>query len=273
MSISSSGSLSRVAVYERNIGASLDRVWENVLDWEHLPWLHDGAFRSIDLREGDRDGWHADVVLADGSEAEIKLSIERLALRYTTATLAGAGAGSQIVTTLAPSGERSTQIKVEFLLPDVPPEDSETYGRFYLELYERLWDEDESMMQERQAQLDARKEVGDESAHAARNRVPMALGKVDELRAKLPVLVTWAGAEYRIVAMDGELVAHATTCPHLLGPLGECEIQDGAVTCPWHGYRFDVRDGRSSDGRKLRLKPAPRVCVDDSGSVYLEAVR
>ena len=29
--------------------ASLPRVWENVHDWEHLPWLHRSTFCSIDL--------------------------------------------------------------------------------------------------------------------------------------------------------------------------------------------------------------------------------
>jgi nitrite reductase/ring-hydroxylating ferredoxin subunit len=59
-------------------------------------------------------------------------------------------------------------------------------------------------------------------------------------------------------------------CTHLLGPLGEAPVEDGCVTCPWHGYRFDVRTGRSADGRRLRLSPAPRVEVDaESGRVRL----
>ena len=28
------------AVYKREVAASLERVWENVYDWEHLPFLH-----------------------------------------------------------------------------------------------------------------------------------------------------------------------------------------------------------------------------------------
>jgi len=41
--------LDRVATLRRTIGASLERVWENVFDWEHLPWLHRQDFASIDL--------------------------------------------------------------------------------------------------------------------------------------------------------------------------------------------------------------------------------
>jgi hypothetical protein len=36
---SSSHAAHPVATYERTVRASLDRVRENVLDWEHLPWL------------------------------------------------------------------------------------------------------------------------------------------------------------------------------------------------------------------------------------------
>jgi nitrite reductase/ring-hydroxylating ferredoxin subunit len=68
------------------------------------------------------------------------------------------------------------------------------------------------------------------------------------------------------------LIAHSAICPHLLGPLTE-EVDavtapdaDGPpacqVRCPWHGYRFDIRSGRSVDGRSLRLPPAPRLEID-----------
>ena len=47
--------LTSVAVYERTIRASLERVWENVLDWEHLPWLHRRTFGHIRLLETYRE--------------------------------------------------------------------------------------------------------------------------------------------------------------------------------------------------------------------------
>ena len=44
--------LRTVARYDRIVGASLERAWENVRDWEHLPWLHNRSFRSIELVAG-----------------------------------------------------------------------------------------------------------------------------------------------------------------------------------------------------------------------------
>lgn len=33
-------------------------------------------------------------------------------------------------------------------------------------------------------------------------------------------------------------------CPHQGGPLGKGALADCVVTCPWHGWQFDVRNGR-----------------------------
>ncbi|MBM4269305.1 MAG: Rieske (2Fe-2S) protein [Deltaproteobacteria bacterium] len=57
----------------------------------------------------------------------------------------------------------------------------------------------------------------------------------------------------REVCVDGERLRHATVCPHLGGPLESAPVEEGCITCPWHGYRFDVRTGCSVDGRGLRL--------------------
>ena len=68
------------------------------------------------------------------------------------------------------------------------------------------------------------------------------------------------------------LLAHAAACPHWLGPLDESEPKDGRIRCPWHGYVFDLRSGRSADGHGLRLAPAPRLEVDPAGEVRLVPV-
>ena len=47
----------------------------------------------------------------------------------------------------------------------------------------------------------------------------------------------------------------------------ECGIEaDGSVVCPWHGYRFDVSTGASSDGRGLKLRPAPKIELDEAAN-------
>lgn len=33
-------------------------------------------------------------------------------------------------------------------------------------------------------------------------------------------------------------------CPHAGGPLGQGHVQGQTVTCPWHGWQFDVSTGQ-----------------------------
>jgi nitrite reductase/ring-hydroxylating ferredoxin subunit len=42
---------------------------------------------------------------------------------------------------------------------------------------------------------------------------------------------------------NGAIAAFENVCPHMKAPLGEGKIRDGIVTCPWHGFRFDIRTG------------------------------
>jgi nitrite reductase/ring-hydroxylating ferredoxin subunit/uncharacterized membrane protein len=45
-------------------------------------------------------------------------------------------------------------------------------------------------------------------------------------------------------------------CSHLGGPLHEGELSDDCVTCPWHGSRFSMVDGRVIDGPASFPQPA-----------------
>ena len=251
--------LTRVAVYRRTVRASLRRVWENVFDWEHLPWLHAGSFQSIELLDQGAWGWRARVGTGGESALEIELRADQPKRRYVVHTRDGATRGAEIWTRLEPRAEHETDVEVEFLLPGVTAERREGLGQAYTAAYTRLWDEDEAMMRLRQERLDAK--PGAEPS-AETDLAPVSLGTLDDVRARLPLAVEFGGAPFRVVEVDGELVAHSTICAHLLGPLDESPVEDGCVRCPWHGYRYDVRTGENADGRPLRLARAPGVEVD-----------
>ena len=52
-------------------------------------------------------------------------------------------------------------------------------------------------------------------------------------------------------------------CEHHDGLVGEADPDErGWLVCPWHGYAFDLRSGRSCDGRGLRLEAAPRLVIE-----------
>jgi nitrite reductase/ring-hydroxylating ferredoxin subunit len=49
------------------------------------------------------------------------------------------------------------------------------------------------------------------------------------------------GREIAIFNVDGIFFAVDNTCPHRGGPLGEGELEDEVVTCPWHRWEYNVK--------------------------------
>ena len=66
---------------------------------------------------------------------------------------------------------------------------------------------------------------------------------IPEGRAKVARLST--GERVAVFRHKGLLSAISNACAHQNGPLGEGKIVAGCVTCPWHGFQYDVRTGRS----------------------------
>ena len=50
-----------------------------------------------------------------------------------------------------------------------------------------------------------------------------------------------------IARLNGQLFAFNGLCPHAGGPLHRSEIDGAVLTCPLHGWRFDLLD----EGREL----------------------
>ena len=55
-----------------------------------------------------------------------------------------------------------------------------------------------------------------------------------------------------IARIDGVVYAMDGICPHQGGPLGQGSLCGHTVTCPWHGWQFDMRDGSHTVTRQLR---------------------
>lgn len=52
------------------------------------------------------------------------------------------------------------------------------------------------------------------------------------------------GKTLAVFNVDGSFYAVDNTCLHRGGPLGEGELDGKVVTCPWHGWQYDVTTGR-----------------------------
>jgi len=71
-----------------------------------------------------------------------------------------------------------------------------------------------------------------------------------------------------IFNVEGEFHALDGICPHAGGPLGEGSLNGSIVTCPWHGWQFDVTTGQHCLNRNLRHSHFP-VTVEE-GELYVE---
>jgi len=53
-----------------------------------------------------------------------------------------------------------------------------------------------------------------------------------------------AGAAIAVANVEGKFFAINGVCLHRGGPIGEGELARQVVTCPWHGWQFDVTTGQ-----------------------------
>ena len=72
------------------------------------------------------------------------------------------------------------------------------------------------------------------------------------------------GKRIAIFNVDGTYYAIDDVCPHQGGPLSEGELSGTTVTCPWHGWEYDIATGVNRDDSDVaQEKFAVKVEGDD----------
>ncbi len=77
------------------------------------------------------------------------------------------------------------------------------------------------------------------------------------------------GTAIAVARVDGEHYAIANTCAHAGGPLGDGKLQGHLVTCPYHGWKYDVRDGSCKTNTEVSVKRFEVRTVGDAVCVQL----
>ncbi len=86
-----------------------------------------------------------------------------------------------------------------------------------------------------------------------------AFADIPESRAR--VVRIEGGGEIAVFRRGESAHAVSNRCIHQGGPLGEGQIIDGCITCPWHGYQFDPETGCSPPPFTDRV-PTYRVRIE-----------
>jgi nitrite reductase/ring-hydroxylating ferredoxin subunit len=84
------------------------------------------------------------------------------------------------------------------------------------------------------------------------NFVRVAL--VSEIPAGQGKTVEVGGKAIAVFNCKGTFYAIDNTCEHEGGPLGEGELAGTVVTCPWHGWTYDVTTGISPDDTECAVE-------------------
>ena len=112
------------------------------------------------------------------------------------------------------------------------------------------------------------------------------IGPAAEFPAGTHRVVKLRGVEVGVFNVNGAYYALPSVCPHQFGPLCEgstngtmaCNantdwkmtwVRDGEiVTCPWHGWEYDLTTGRNLAYPKIRVRTYP-VTVEDGQVVVV----
>ncbi len=71
--------------------------------------------------------------------------------------------------------------------------------------------------------------------------------------------------------VDGQFYALDGICPHAGGPLGAGALTGCVVTCPWHGWQFDVTTGQHCLNPRIEQRRFPVTIEGDQILISLPA--
>ena len=80
---------------------------------------------------------------------------------------------------------------------------------------------------------------------------------VEDVKPGENKVVEAAGQPIGLFNVGGTFHAIFNTCAHRGGPLGEGTLSDKTVTCPWHGWEYDVTTGACVGHDTIKLKTYP----------------
>jgi nitrite reductase/ring-hydroxylating ferredoxin subunit len=97
------------------------------------------------------------------------------------------------------------------------------------------------------------------------------LCRLAELEEAKPKLVRVKNRAVAVVRIGDEVFALDAVCPHWSGPLAEGFVSAARheITCPWHRFRFSLRDGRCVAASKRSAVEVFPVRIED-GAVLAE---
>jgi nitrite reductase/ring-hydroxylating ferredoxin subunit len=82
----------------------------------------------------------------------------------------------------------------------------------------------------------------------------ITVARVDDVPSGTIHSVKAGEEEIALAHCNGGFYAVQGHCLHLQGPLGQGELEGCVLTCPWHGWQYDVRTGQHEFDLAIQLR-------------------
>ena len=82
----------------------------------------------------------------------------------------------------------------------------------------------------------------------------VTVARADELPPGTVTAVRAGEEEIALAHVNGRFCAVQGRCLHLQGPLGEGRLEGSVLTCPWHGWQYDVCTGLNEFDHAIQLE-------------------
>ena len=96
-----------------------------------------------------------------------------------------------------------------------------------------------------------------------------SLARVEDLPPGSARVVQAGDTEIALFHCDDRFYATQAHCLHLGGPLGHGRLAGCVLSCPWHGWQYDVRTGENEFDRALKLETYEVVVEDGEVKIVL----
>lgn len=79
------------------------------------------------------------------------------------------------------------------------------------------------------------------------------VGSLNELRHAKRLCADVDGKRVAVFLVDGKVIATTGRCPHAGGPLADGELCGAILTCPWHGWTYNLDTGSCEEDPDISL--------------------
>ncbi len=89
------------------------------------------------------------------------------------------------------------------------------------------------------------------------------MGKISEFPPGKIIEKRILAKRIAVANLDGKFIGFESECKHMKASMAKGSIVDQTITCPWHGWKYDLNNGNCLTDDKFKLKRYEVEVIDD----------